>query len=448
MAINQKQGMKSVTSHKNILKLFQRKEINDEAVSEEEILEASGWKNATFNTYLNKGQLSDFLNKVGDKLFEVTNSTGISDQQFTQLLSQSKHRRGLGHNCKSRLAKALLRKSKDNMLLALELYNRPSLENRIDGFVLCFCIAWEQMLKAILIEKEGEESIFKKKRNVKGIKETISLRDCLEKYYGVESTVKKNIERIAFYRDQAVHLLMPEVQSIMSRVFQSGVLNYSTTFQGFTEQPFISASHSGMLSLVGDLKKPSIAALHGNYGKEIGDDVFNLIEELTKEAEEADDIQFAIPLNVRLVFARKDEKGNTITLAKAEEGIEGLKRAIILEKPTERDKTHPFKESAAIKEINKRLNERYSEDVLAGRLVAKEKRTGKPYVNSYCFRSVVLKLKWKSSDNKYHYENKDPIIHYYSDFAIEKFIDKTMSNQGYLQKARKDNLTGTKKKKI
>jgi hypothetical protein len=279
------------------------------------------------------------------------------------------------------------------------------------------------------------------------IRETISLRDCLEKLYKVDDLVRKNIERIAFYRDQAVHLLMPEVQGIMSRVFQSGVLNYSTRFQDFTEQPFISTTHSGMLSLVGDLKHPSVAALHSNYGKEIGNEVSSLIDELTEEAKQTDDIQFAIPLNVRLVFAKTDEQGNMITLARAEEGIEGLKKAIILEKPTDRAKTHPFKESAAINEINKRLYAQYSDDLLTSRLVARNKQTKKPEINSHCFRSIVAKLKWKNSDNKYHYENKDPVIHYYSDFAIEEFIEKIMTIEGYLENARKSNSTKAQGKK-
>jgi hypothetical protein len=439
--------MKVARSHKNLLALLQRKEISGDVISEQEILDASGWQKSTFITYWNKGQLSDFLNEVGNGYFEASNSVGLSDQQFTQLLSQSKHRRGLGHNCKSRLAKALLKKSRDNMLLALELYNRPSLENRMDGFVLCFCTAWEQLLKSILIEEKGEETIFRKSHNAKGIRETISLRDCLDKLYKSDNLVRINIERIAFYRDQAVHLLMPEVQGIMSRVFQSGVLNYSTRFQEFTKLPFISSTHSGMLSLVGDLRHPSIATLHSNYGQEIGDEVSSLIDDLTKEAASTDDIQFAIPLNVRLVFARSDEQGNMITLARAEEGIEGLKKAIILEKPTDRDKTHPFKESAAISEINRRLYEKYSIDVLADKLVASNKKTKKPEINNYCFRSVVSKLKWKNSDNKYHYKNKDPVIHYYSDFAVQEFIEKVMHIDGYLEKARKGNSKKMKKSK-
>ncbi len=439
--------MKAASSHKNLLALLQQKEMRGEAVSEEEILEASGWQSSTFITYWNKGQLSDFLSQVGNGYFEASNSVGLSVQQFTQMLSQSKHRRGLGHNCKSRLAKALLRKSKDNMLLALELYNRPSLENRMDCFVLCFCIAWEQLLKAILIEKSGEESIFRKSRNTKGIRETISLRECLSEIYNVDDLVRKNIERIVFYRDQAVHLLMPEVQSIMSRVFQSGVLNYSTKFQDFTQQPFISSSHSGMLSLVGDLKHPSTATLHSSYGKEVGDEISSLVTDLTDEAKNLDDIQFAIPLNVKLVFARHDEQGNMITLARAEEGMEGLQKAIILEKPTDREKTHPYREGDAIREINRRLYERYSETVLETKLVSRNKKTSRAEINTHCFRSVVTKLKWRNSNNRYHHENKDPEYHYYSDFAIEEFIEKVMGIEGYLENARSSNRSRNSNKK-
>lgn len=433
--------MQIASSHTKLLQFLQHKESKGEKISEQEILSESGWQQSTLTTYLSKGQLSDFLNEVGKGLFEVSNTVGLSAQQFTKLLSQSKHRRGLGHNCKSRLSKALLKKSRDNMLLALELYNRPSLENRMDAFVLCFCTAWEQLLKAMLIEKKGEEFIFRKNSNSARVRETISLRDCLNELYNSEDIVRKNIERITYYRNQAVHLLMPEVQGIMSRIFQSGVLNYSTSFQNFTDQPFISSAHSGMLSLVGDLKNLSVPVLHSNYGKDVGNEILNLIADLTEEAKSVDDIQFAIPLNVKLVFARKDEHGNTITLAKAEEGMEGLKKAIIVEKPTDREKTHPFRESTAIKEINKRIYERYEENALANKLVARNRITKKPEVNSYCFRSVVKKLKWKNSNNKYHYENKDPIYRYFSDAAVEEFIKKVIENDGYLVRARKSYST-------
>jgi ribosomal protein S25 len=439
--------MQIASAHQKLLDFLQKKEAKGEAISEQEILLTSGWQKTTFTTYLNKGQLADFLNEVNPGVFEASNTIGLSIQQFTKLLSQSKHRRGLGHNCKSRLSKALLKKSRDNMLLALELYNRPSLENRMDTFVLCFCTAWEQFLKAILIEEKGEEFIFRNNHNSARIRETISLRECLSELYHSEDVIRKNIERITYYRDQAVHLLMPEVQGIMSRIFQSGVLNYSSKFSEFTEQPFISSTHSGMLSLVGDLKSISAPALHSSYGKEIGDEILNLIADLTEEAKNADDIQFAIPLSVKLVFAKKNDEGNMVTLAMAEEGMEGLKRAIIIEKPIDRERTHPFGENAAISEINKRLYERYADSTLSSKLVARNKLTKRLEVNSCCFRAVVAKLKWKNSENQYHYESKNPVYRRFSDSAIEGFIKKVMDNDEYLKRARENHVRSMKKRK-
>ena len=243
----------------------------------EEILEATGWKPVTFETYFAKGQLSEYLSKTDEGVFAVSNTTGLETINFSRNLSQSKHRRELGHNCKSRLAKALLKKSRDNMILALELYNRPSLENRLDSFVLCFCTAWEQLLKAILIERDGEKNIFQSKPSSDGIRKTISLRDCLTRYFDSNSPVRKNIERISYYRDQAVHLLMPEMQGSISRIFQSGVMNYSKTFNDFSQQTFLPSSHAGMLSLIGEISSPSNATIVARYGDKVGDELISLL---------------------------------------------------------------------------------------------------------------------------------------------------------------------------
>jgi len=430
--------MKVPASISQLFDLLQAKELSNQEVSEAEILQATGWKKSTLITYFSKDQLSEFLHQKKEGVYEASNVIGLTPIQFLQLLSQSKHRRGLGHNCKSRLAKALLKKPLDNMLLALELYNRPSLENRLDSFVFCFCISWEQLLKAILIERNTEEVIYKGKNKQTGFRRTISLRECLGKTYKPDNLIRKNIEKIAFYRDQAVHLLMPEVQGIMSRVFQSGVLNYSTEFRDFTELPFISPSQSGMISLVGDVRSISNATLNSIYGKMAGGEISSLINELTEEAENINDIRFAIPLNVKLIFAKEDDRGNVIRIAKADEGMEGLRDAIIIEKPAERSKTHPYRESNALKEINRRLREMYTEEVLSKKLVKRNKSTGLPEVNSYCFRAVVEKLGWKRSNNRYHHQSKDPEYHYFSDSALDEFISKIMSQDGYLEKARSD----------
>ncbi|ACS87188.1 DUF3644 domain-containing protein [Musicola paradisiaca] len=412
---------------------LQDAEKNHKIFDEFDILKATGWKPATFKTYYGKGQLSEFISESGNSSFESSNTLSISLIEFAKQLSQSKHIIALGHNCKSKLAKALLKKSRDNMILALELYNRPSLENKMDAFVMCFCTAWEQFLKAKIIEKDGEKTIFKQ-TNKKGIKETISLRECLDRIYPVESKVRKNIEQIAYFRDQAVHLLMPEVQGIISRIFQSGVLNFTSHFEEFTEISFLKNSHVGMISLVGEFKSPPVAMMKSTYGN-IADDILNLTSSLYNVMENNDDIEFAIPLNVKLVFVKDSEDGNSIILAKAEEGMEGLKKALVIKQAVDRSQTHPFLQKNAIKEINDRLHSRYSEDKLSKCLTSKN-REGKYVINRNCFDSVICKNSWKNSNNKYHHKNENPEYHYYSIDLIEIFIQKIMEHEGYLVKAK------------
>lgn len=222
--------MKNPIAHKQLLKLFQDKERKNELITKDEILAACKWKLTTFITYLQKGYFTKYLKEVKGNNFQVSNSLKLTEQEFVKSLSQNRSFNDCGSNLKSSLVKALTKSSKDNMLLALELYNRPSLENRIDAFVQNFCTAWEKLLKAILIEEKGEQFIFRKNTKKNKLRETISLQECLDYIYSAhsaQSKIKRNIEIIAYYRNQGIHLLMPEVQTIMSRYFQAGILNYS-----------------------------------------------------------------------------------------------------------------------------------------------------------------------------------------------------------------------------
>ena len=287
------------------------KESAGDSITVDDILEATGWKKTTFLTYLHKGMFSPFLNEQGTDIFTVSNVSLLNDNEFSRLLSQSRHRRELGHICKSPLAKALLRKSRDNMLLALELCNRPSLDNRMDGFALCFCTAWEQLLKSMLIERHGELSIFRDRPKKKGIREAISLRDCLERQYGRDNFIKRNIGRIAYYRDQAVHLLMPEIQGPVSRLFQSGIMNYSKEFEAFAQQAFLNSSNAGLITLVGDLRDPDIAVLKSRYGHQVGEELAQLANDLAEEAGNVNDIRFAIPIGVRRGMLQSVQSGGS-----------------------------------------------------------------------------------------------------------------------------------------
>ncbi|KFZ30790.1 hypothetical protein IDSA_06780 [Pseudidiomarina salinarum] len=418
---------------KKFFEFLKQQETKGQPFTKDDVLKATGWKAATFQSYLAKGQLSDFVSKTDNNKLEASNTLNITFKQFEKKLSQSKHVQSLGHNCKSKLAKALLRKSRDNMLLALELYNRPSLENKIDGFVMLFCAAWEQLLKAILIERDGEQTIYRKSKTKQ--KDTISLRDGLDRVFPAPSKVKDNVLKITDLRDNAVHLLIPEIQGIASRIFQSGVFNYSSKFEEFCEVPFINTANVGMLSLVGEFRTPPLPMMKTIYGS-AAKDMLDLANDLAKSIEDSDDVAFAIPLNVTLQFASKDEAGTQIVLVKAEDGVPGLQRALTIEKSVDAEKTHPYRQTDVIKAINERLEEHYSDEQRAEFLVSK--KNGQPTFNPNCFQSVAHKLKWKNGNNKFHHFLAKANTHLYSEAAINTIIEKITSIQGYLRKCKND----------
>ncbi|ABE56588.1 hypothetical protein Sden_3312 [Shewanella denitrificans OS217] len=120
------------TAQEKFFEFLREKQKSAKKFNKSEVIKATNWKPDTFNTYFGKGQITQFVVKLADDEFEAVNTLEIKFVEFKKRLSQSKHYQELGHKCKSSLAKALLKKSRDNMMLALELYNRPSLENKLD----------------------------------------------------------------------------------------------------------------------------------------------------------------------------------------------------------------------------------------------------------------------------------------------------------------------------
>ncbi|MFM4705529.1 DUF3644 domain-containing protein [Aeromonas bivalvium] len=430
--------MSKIKAQEKFYEFLKEKQKANVYFSKGDVISATGWKSSTFKSYLGKGWISSFIVQVEKDLFEAQNTLNINFTEFRKKQSQSKNYRELGHNCKNNLARALLKKSRDNMMLALELYNRPSLENKLDGFVMLFSTAWEQLLKAIIIERQGEKGIYTTVSK-KGIKQTISLRQSLDKIFpSTDNKIRKNIERISDWRDNAVHLLMPEIQGLASRVFQAGVINYSTQFEEFSEVPFLSYQHAGMLSLVGDFNIPPISILRDQYGDSC-DEILSLARTLQDEIEENNDIDFAIPINVSLVYAKKDSTGLKI-LANAngsKEDLDNLRNALIVEKAVDPEKTHPYPQGVAVKEINKILQESYSTEKLFACLPARDKNS-KPILNSHCFLSLVEKTGWKKSNNDFHHYQAISNRHLYSDLCIQESVKKITENDSFLRNAKKD----------
>ena len=78
-----------------------------------------------------------------------------------------------------KLENKLVEKSIEAFSMAIELYNKPTIKYRVEGFGMFVCNAWELMLKSHIIKTMGNASIYYKDNPNR----TLSLENCIQKVF-------------------------------------------------------------------------------------------------------------------------------------------------------------------------------------------------------------------------------------------------------------------------
>ena len=87
----------------------------------------------------------------------------------------------------------LIEKSKEAFCLAIELYNKPTIKYRVEGFSHFICNAWELMLKSHMIKAFGNQSIYYKDNPQR----SLSLENCVKKVFtNDKDPLRINLEKI------------------------------------------------------------------------------------------------------------------------------------------------------------------------------------------------------------------------------------------------------------
>jgi hypothetical protein len=170
-------------------------------------------KNIQFNNFNNK-QLSNQLiaarNKFGNQIWP----------NFDDLSSYI-----------SPDAKSFLDKSVKSALLAVEIYNKPALEYRTEGFIVIMNIAWNSLFHAIFAN-DGQPF----KYNIKeGTEEKYyELNKCLNLYVGpYKKEIEANILFLTKLRDLIVHRIMPDLDDMVFGECQACLFNYEELLSNY-----------------------------------------------------------------------------------------------------------------------------------------------------------------------------------------------------------------------
>lgn len=127
----------------------------------------------------------------------------------------------MGHE---EIVQRLLEKSKEAFILALELYNRPTLKYHAESCSIFLCNAWELMLKAYLVKERGVEAIYYPDEPGK----TIALADCLKKIFtNDKDPLRVNMAEIIRFRNINTHFITDEYEIFIGPFLQKSVMNYA-----------------------------------------------------------------------------------------------------------------------------------------------------------------------------------------------------------------------------
>ncbi|MCL2055378.1 MAG: DUF3644 domain-containing protein [Oscillospiraceae bacterium] len=245
----------------------------------------------------------------------------------------------------------LLEKSKEAFILAIEIYNKPSIKYRVEGFSFFICNAWELMLKAKMILSLGNESIYYKDNPNR----TISLENCIQKIFtNNKDPLRINLEKIIELRNTCTHFIVEEYEMVYIPLFQACVFNFIEKMQDFHNIDMTESIPPNFLTLTVSMNTLDSNEIRAKYPKEVADKLIGVSNSLSPIIDE-NNHHFAIRIDHHYYITKDINKASVVV------GINNNADADIkiVKEIKDPNDTHKYPCKKCVSEINnhlKRLN--------------------------------------------------------------------------------------------
>lgn len=251
----------------------------------------------------------------------------------------------------SKLAEQLLNKSKEAFILAIEIYNKPTIKYRVEGFAFFICNAWELMLKAHLIKTKGEDSIYYKDN----LERTINLENCIKTIFtNDKDPLRLNLEKIIELRNTSTHFITEEYEMVYVPLFQSCIFNFNEKMLKFHDVDVTELISLNFLNLVVKEKSFDENEIKAKYSDKIAHKLLGLNDKIGKIVEESNS-NFAVKIEHHY-YLTKDKDKATDTIAVDKNSTNPVQIIKEVKNPNETHKYTAKKVCAEITRQLKRLN--------------------------------------------------------------------------------------------
>lgn len=315
-------------------------------------------------------------------------------------------------------SKRLVNKSVEAFIMGLEIYNKPTIHYRVEGFSFFIVNAWELMLKAELLNRG--ESIFYPNND----RRTLSIDVTIRKIYTDKNTrIRLNLEKIVELRNISTHFITEDYEQKYAPLFQACVLNYSNElkrFHGINIEDYIAQN---FLTITANYEPLSNEQIKLKYPPEIAERFIQQANEIDVLSETYNSDKFAINIRQNLYITKKKSEADfTVSVERNSDN-----RVEIIKELKDPSDTHKFSFKSVITVVSERMRK-------SGLHIAYEKG-----FNGYVL-SLFIDFYDIKSDPKYSYMHTiGNQQHYtYSQQLIDFIIDEIKKNpDGFVESLKK-----------
>lgn len=198
------------------------------------------------------------------------------------------------------LSKRMVEKSIEAFMLGLEIYNKPTIRYRIEGFSFFIINAWELMLKAELMNR-GISIYYKDKPD-----RSLSVSDTIKKIYSDKDTrIRLNLEKIIELRNISTHFITEDYEVKYAPLFQACVLNYVSELQRFHGEDITKYIAQNFLTLTASYEPLTNEQIRLKYSPEIAERLIRLSNDIDVLSSTYDSDKFAIEVRQNLYITKK-----------------------------------------------------------------------------------------------------------------------------------------------
>ncbi|MEE6710989.1 DUF3644 domain-containing protein [Pediococcus acidilactici] len=248
------------------------------------------------------------------------------------------------------LSKRLVNKSVEAFVMGIEIYNKPTIHYRIEGFSFFIINAWELMLKAELLNRN--ESIYFKDDPDR----TLSVNNVVNKIYTDKNTrIRINLEKIIDLRNISTHYITEDYEIKYAPLFQACVLNFIKELKKFHGIDITDYIPQNFLTLSASYSPLTNEQIKLKYSPEIAEKLIKQSNEVDVLTKEYDSDKFAINIKQNLYITKKRDKADfEVKINNSSEN-----EVAIVKDYKDPSDTHKYSYKTVITAVNTRLDKKH-----------------------------------------------------------------------------------------